>query len=164
MNPVDVIKGDGPVILGQPHGGTFVPEDITSRLDENGLALADTDWHITRLYDGLCPGATVVRANFHRYVIDANRAPDDASLGEELKITVQTNLKKKGTCQMSIAWPGKAAGTTSGESKSPDDSGKCSWKVVVPTTIEKKGTAKLNVTVSKDSSSRTVTKEFEVKK
>jgi N-formylglutamate deformylase len=26
------------------------------------------------------PGATTVRATFHRYVVDANRAPDDASL------------------------------------------------------------------------------------
>lgn len=80
MNPVDVFQGDGPLILGQPHGGTFVPEDTAARLNDNGLALADTDWHITRLYDGLCQGATVVKANFHRYVIDANRGPDDASL------------------------------------------------------------------------------------
>jgi N-formylglutamate deformylase len=80
MKPVDVVHGDGPVILGQPHGGTFVPADIAARLNDNGLALADTDWHITRLYDGLCAGASVVKANFHRYVIDANRGPDDASL------------------------------------------------------------------------------------
>jgi N-formylglutamate deformylase len=80
MTPVDVIHGGGPVILGQPHGGTFVPDAIAARLNENGLALADTDWHISRLYDGLCSGASVVKANFHRYVIDANRGPDDASL------------------------------------------------------------------------------------
>ena len=42
--------------------------------------LADTDWHIHRLYDGLLPGATTVRATFHRYVIDANRDPEGASL------------------------------------------------------------------------------------
>ena len=80
MKPVDVIQGDGPIILGQPHGGTFVPDAIAVKLKENGLALADTDWHITRLYEGLCPDATVIKANFHRYVIDANRGPDDASL------------------------------------------------------------------------------------
>lgn len=80
MNPVDVFRGDGPVILGQPHGGTFVPDDIAARLNENGRALADTDWHINRLYDGLLTGATVVRANFHRYVIDANRDPSGDSL------------------------------------------------------------------------------------
>ncbi len=80
MTPVDVTRRDGPIILGQPHGGTFVPDAIAVRLNDNGLALADTDWHITQLYDGLCIGASVVRANFHRYVIDANRGPDDASL------------------------------------------------------------------------------------
>jgi N-formylglutamate deformylase len=80
MNPLEVIQGDGPVILGQPHGGTFVPEEIKSRLNDNGRLLADTDWHIDKLYADLLPGASVVRATFHRYVIDANRDPSGASL------------------------------------------------------------------------------------
>jgi N-formylglutamate deformylase len=80
VTPVEVIHGAGPVILGQPHGGTFVPDDIAARLNKTGLALADTDWHIARLYDGLCADTTVVRANFHRYVIDANRDPAGFSL------------------------------------------------------------------------------------
>ncbi|RDW12753.1 N-formylglutamate deformylase [Paracoccus thiocyanatus] len=80
MNPVEVVQGDGPVILGLPHTGTYLPGDIRARLNPRGQVLADTDWHIHRLYDGLLPGATTVRATFHRYVIDANRGPDDASL------------------------------------------------------------------------------------
>ena len=40
--------------------------------------LADTDWHIHELYDGLLADATMVRATFHRYVIDANRDPSGA--------------------------------------------------------------------------------------
>lgn len=80
MNPVEITQGDGPVILGMPHTGTHVPEDISARLNETGRALADTDWHIDRLYDGLLADATVVRATFHRYVIDANRDPSGASL------------------------------------------------------------------------------------
>lgn len=80
MTPVEVARGDSPVILGLPHTGTFLPDDILSRLNDRGRLLADTDWHIHRLYDGLLPGATTVRATFHRYVIDANRGPDDASL------------------------------------------------------------------------------------
>ncbi len=80
MNIVDVIQGDSPVILGQPHGGTFVPDDIFARLNANGQMLADTDWHITQLYDGLLPSATVVTSSIHRYVIDANRDPAGASL------------------------------------------------------------------------------------
>jgi formiminoglutamase len=80
MIPFNVTQGDSPVILAQPHGGTFVPDEIKARLNKTGLGLADTDWHITRLYDGLLPGATVVAANFHRYVIDANRDPEGRSL------------------------------------------------------------------------------------
>lgn len=80
MNPVEVREGDSPVILGLPHTGTHVPPAIWARLNATGRALADTDWHVERLYDGLLPGATQVRATFHRYVIDANRPPDGASL------------------------------------------------------------------------------------
>ncbi|MCC6007425.1 MAG: N-formylglutamate amidohydrolase, partial [Rhodobacteraceae bacterium] len=80
MSAVEVIRGDGPVVLGMPHTGTGVPDDIRARLNDVGGALADTDWHVDRLYDGLLPGVSVVRATFHRYVIDANRPPDGASL------------------------------------------------------------------------------------
>lgn len=77
---VEVVRGEGPVVLGLPHVGTHVPAEIHARLNARGRLLADTDWHVDRLYAGLLPGATTVRATFHRYVIDANRAPDDESL------------------------------------------------------------------------------------
>ncbi|PID35479.1 MAG: N-formylglutamate deformylase [Rhodobacterales bacterium] len=80
MNGFDVLRGDSPIILGQPHGGTHVPDDIAARLNPRGRGLDDTDWHITRLYDGLLEGATVVKSNIHRYVIDANRDPAGVSL------------------------------------------------------------------------------------
>lgn len=80
MNPVEVCEGDSPVLLGLPHTGTHLPCDIHAALNGRGRGLADTDWHIHRLYDDLLPDATTVRATFHRYVIDANRAPDDESL------------------------------------------------------------------------------------
>lgn len=80
MTPVTVIRGGGPIVLGQPHSGTFVPADIEARLNAKGRMLVDTDWRVDKLYDGLLPSATVVRANFHRYVIDANRDPSGASL------------------------------------------------------------------------------------
>ena len=73
--PVEVRRGASPVILGLPHTGTGLPDDIRARLNANGRLLADTDWHIHTLYDGLLPEATTVRATFHRYVIDANRDP-----------------------------------------------------------------------------------------
>ena len=57
MTPVEVNRGTSPVILGLPHTGTHVPADIWDRLNANGRLLADTDWHIDRLYDGLLSGA-----------------------------------------------------------------------------------------------------------
>ncbi|TNB49461.1 N-formylglutamate deformylase [Martelella lutilitoris] len=80
IDPVIVKQGASPVVLGFPHTGTFVPPEIEARLNENGRLLADTDWHVDRLYDGLLDGATTVKANFHRYVIDANRDPAGVSL------------------------------------------------------------------------------------
>lgn len=80
MTPVTVHQGDSPIVLGLPHTGTFVPDEIAVKLNETGRERADTDWHIDRLYGQLLDGATTVRANFHRYVIDANRDPGGASL------------------------------------------------------------------------------------
>jgi formiminoglutamase len=80
MTPVLVEKGDRPVILGQPHGGTDMPDAVRARLNERGQRLDDTDWHISQLYDGLVDDITVVKATFHRYVIDANRDPTGQSL------------------------------------------------------------------------------------
>lgn len=78
--PVEITKGSSPIVLGLPHTGTFVPDDVYTSLNAQGRALADTDWHIHNLYDGLLPEATTVRATFHRYVVDANRDPSGVSL------------------------------------------------------------------------------------
>ena len=75
MNAVSVIQGAGPIILAQPHSGTFIPDPIALQLNDLGRELLDTDWHVPMLYDGLIDDVTVVRANFSRYVIDANRDP-----------------------------------------------------------------------------------------
>ncbi len=80
MKPVEVHHGTSPIVLGWPHTGTYVPEDVMAALNPLGLELADTDWHIHKLYDGALAGASTVRATFHRYVIDANRDPSGASL------------------------------------------------------------------------------------
>ncbi len=80
MQVFDVHRGSGPIVLGQPHGGTHVPAEITARLNANGKTLKDTDWHINRLYEGLLPDMTVVQSHIHRYVIDCNRDPAGVSL------------------------------------------------------------------------------------
>jgi len=80
MNPVEVIPGTTVLVLAQPHGGTWLPPELLPRLHERGRAVADTDWHIAELYEGLAPDATIVRAKFSRYLIDANRDPQDVPL------------------------------------------------------------------------------------
>jgi len=77
---LEIARGDGPLVLGLPHGGTDVPEEIFARLNARGRALADTDWHVHDLYAGLAKDATTVRTTVHRYVIDVNRDPADESL------------------------------------------------------------------------------------
>lgn len=80
MTPVEVRQGTSALVLALPHAGTELPEDVAAALNAHGRALIDTDWHVDRLYDGLAPDATRVRARCHRYVIDANRPPDGAPL------------------------------------------------------------------------------------
>lgn len=80
MTVFEIEQGSSPLILSFPHTGTHVPEAIWNRLNDNGKRLADTDWHVHRLYAGLVDGATTVRATFHRSVIDANRDPGGHSL------------------------------------------------------------------------------------
>lgn len=78
--PVTIERGNLPLVLSMPHSGTYVPDDIFDKLNSAGRSLADTDWHIPTLYDGLIEDVTIIQANFHRYVIDANRPPDGQSL------------------------------------------------------------------------------------
>ena len=80
MNPVEVTRGASPIILAVPHAGVHAPSDIKAHFNETGHALADTDWHVDRLYENLLADATMVCATFHRYVIDANRDPSGESL------------------------------------------------------------------------------------
>lgn len=74
-------RGDSPLIYSVPHAGTSVPDDIAGRLSDAARLLPDTDWHVDALYD-FAPslGATLIRANYSRYVIDLNRPPHDESL------------------------------------------------------------------------------------
>ena len=77
---LEIIQGDGPLLLANPHSGTEIPAAIQKRLNADGLAMADTDWHISRLYSDLIENTSHVGTPIHRYVIDANRDPSDQSL------------------------------------------------------------------------------------
>lgn len=80
MEPVSVTRGENCLVLAMPHTGTWLPGGVHDALNARGHELADTDWHIDRLYADIVPDVTIVRANFHRYVIDANRDPSGQSL------------------------------------------------------------------------------------
>ena len=80
MNFIEITKGSAPVILGLPHTGTDLPADVRNALNDTGKAIADTDWYIHRLYEGLLPDVTIVRTRIHRYAIDVNRDPSGISL------------------------------------------------------------------------------------
>lgn len=80
MKPFSVSRGDSCLILTFPHSSTFMPPEVFDALNARGRNLTDTDWHLDRLYEGLLPDVTVVKAGFHRYAIDANRDPSGASL------------------------------------------------------------------------------------
>ena len=64
-----------------PHAGTFVPRSIGGALNDCAVRRPDTDWHLPRLYDFLAAlEATVITAEYSRYVVDVNRPPDGENL------------------------------------------------------------------------------------
>ena len=80
MQLVKILEGNSPIILTQPHGGTYIPSDLLYKYNDLGLLRSDTDWYINRLYEGLLDGVSIVQAIFSRYVIDPNRDPSGESL------------------------------------------------------------------------------------
>ncbi len=80
MNWLSVDRGDAPLIIACPHGGT----DLAGRDDgfvSPWLARCDADWWIADLYDfARDRGATIVATAISRGVIDCNRDPSGASL------------------------------------------------------------------------------------
>jgi len=80
MDWLRVHRGDAPLVIAFPHGGT----DLAG-LDEQFVspwhALLDTDWWIADLYAFAADlGATLVATDISRSVIDMNRDPSGASL------------------------------------------------------------------------------------
>lgn len=69
--------GETPVLISIPHGGVRIPDELAGRMTGEGLEVADTDWHLDRLYN-FAPalGIGFLVADLSRYVIDLNRSPD----------------------------------------------------------------------------------------
>ncbi|RKR02961.1 N-formylglutamate deformylase [Maricaulis maris] len=95
MDVFTLRRGTSPLVVSMPHSGTALAPGLADRLSEPAGGLPDTDWHIPELYDFLdAMGATVIRANYSRYVIDLNRDPTGTSLypGQATTDLVPTTL------------------------------------------------------------------------
>ncbi|MDO9315712.1 MAG: N-formylglutamate deformylase [Burkholderiaceae bacterium] len=79
--PFCLVRGTRPLLLSIPHVGTHLPAALRGDYTDIALQLADTDWHLDRLYEfAHAMGASVLQATHSRSVIDLNRPPDDQSL------------------------------------------------------------------------------------
>jgi N-formylglutamate deformylase len=80
--------GRVPLLLSMPHVGTDLPDDVAAAMAPGARALADTDWHLDRLYAFAEEmGASTLAARWSRYLIDLNRPPGDTNLYPGLDTT-----------------------------------------------------------------------------
>ena len=76
-------QGTSPLLVSVPHDGRQIPMEIVQHMSDAGRAIPDTDWHVSELYEFVKDaGASLITANFSRYVVDLNRPSDDAELYE----------------------------------------------------------------------------------
>ncbi|SIT43237.1 N-formylglutamate deformylase [Paraburkholderia ribeironis] len=74
-------QGEIPLLVSIPHLGTEIPAEIAQDMTDAAHAVADTDWHLDRLYSfAKSAGASILGARYSRYVIDLNRPPGGESL------------------------------------------------------------------------------------
>jgi N-formylglutamate deformylase len=74
-------RGSAPLLVSMPHVGSAIPLGLQPAYTPAALQLEDTDWHLHELYSFLpALGASVLRPQYSRYVIDLNRPPDDAAM------------------------------------------------------------------------------------
>jgi len=74
-------RGSGPLLVSIPHDGRALMPGQVQNMTRAGRALPDTDWNVRKLYDFVHElGASVIAAQYSRYVIDLNRPADDRAL------------------------------------------------------------------------------------
>lgn len=105
-------QGISPLLVSMPHTGTHIPEQLLARMTPAAKLLADTDWHLERLYDFVRElDASVLVATHSRYVVDLNRPPDGANLypGKDTTALVPTDTFAKEPLYLSGNEPDKSA-------------------------------------------------------
>ena len=74
-------EGTSPLLVSVPHDGIHLPPDIRARMTPAAAALPDTDWHVAELYSFARElGASMLVANYSRFVVDLNRPATDEAL------------------------------------------------------------------------------------
>jgi len=82
MDTFSLHRGSAPLLISLPHDGSFIPDDIATRMRPAARRSPDTDWHVSRLYGALAEslGASVLKPKASRYVVDLNRPADGHAL------------------------------------------------------------------------------------
>ncbi|NYT82776.1 N-formylglutamate deformylase [Alcaligenaceae bacterium] len=76
-----VQRGNSPLLCSIPHAGTCIPKEYVHDFSSPWHATRDADWWMPELYGFLRDmGATIVRTEISRSVIDVNRDPSGVSL------------------------------------------------------------------------------------
>ena len=78
---IRTISGTTPLLISIPHAGTSIPDEVRLSMCDEVDKLRDTDWYVDRLYHfAEDMGASLVKSDISRYVIDLNRSHTDESL------------------------------------------------------------------------------------
>ena len=81
MQDYTLHQGTAPLLVSLPHDGTALPEAIAVRVTAAGKRVADTDWHVGKLYAFAHEmGASIIAPRWSRYVADLNRDPEGHAL------------------------------------------------------------------------------------
>ena len=82
MSNFSLQRGRVPLLISLPHDGSHIPADISDWMQPNARRSPDTDWHVGRLYQPLAEqlGASVIKPDASRYVVDLNRPADGHAL------------------------------------------------------------------------------------
>jgi len=83
MDTFEFTEGATPLLVSMPHDGIAIPLDLADCMTVHARTTPDTDWHMARLYDFARDlGASMLVADYSRYVVDLNRPASDDALYE----------------------------------------------------------------------------------